>query len=570
MRAKRHRTVLRRLPARFLIGATRPTAQRKSYLCGMALRGGKPGPLDDHVRQGRRYTPELAASVPLEIGDWIRDDLPDLLWPALVLALDGTPGALRFVRWQKAVQEDLAELIEPKFLGEHLDGRLTGLDLLVDLDGSAAESVRTRANDYGLLSSTVAGVISSYPDRPAAWLVPAELHRPGQIEIDLAVKAVLEAITDGHREALLKCLHIWSAVQAGTFSSDRDLIDLLIPYPNDSETRSRADTAIRASWGATKGVLGQSDPTRFDASIKWAKVFWSINSLTTRCIRRTERTDSERGDAAFSDKIELAPSDDEDPAGGEHLRQLAMDLTASYVEALDSGPFLLYDPEQREVHAGLVTRAAREVITVLGCPDLWCAEHGSPLTRTLTEIRIYLEWMALQDASIYRQFQEYGFGKAKLYRRVLEEVPSEARTPGYEGALETLERLSREGDVLKYRIVDTGDSFAGKSIRSMAEECGLLDLYRYSYYLASGVSHSEWWSVETHGMERCLNVFHRLHLIPSLTLNRGGEVSLARAWVDSLYSIINTSLSILNCDPDTVAAAFEWLNGADDEGNPAS
>ncbi len=49
----------------------------------------------------------------------------------------------------------------------------------------------------------------------------------------------------------------------------------------------------------------------------------------------------------------------------------------------------------------------------------------------------------------------------------------------------------------------------------MAEDCGLLDLYRQAYYMASGVAHSEWWSVETHAMERCLNVLPGGHLIPS-------------------------------------------------------
>jgi hypothetical protein len=44
----------------------------------------------------------------------------------------------------------------------------------------------------------------------------------------------------------------------------------------------------------------------------------------------------------------------------------------------------------------------------------------------------------------------------------------------------------------------------------MAEECGLLDLYRQTYYMASGVSHSEWWSIETHAMERLSRLSHRV------------------------------------------------------------
>jgi hypothetical protein len=95
----------------------------------------------------------------------------------------------------------------------------------------------------------------------------------------------------------------------------------------------------------------------------------------------------------------------------------------------------------------------------------------------------------------------------------------------------------------------------------MAEECGLLDLYRHAYYIASGVTHSEWWSVETHSMERCLNVLHRGHLIPSMSLSAGGNVPLAESWVDQLHALIRTSLAILGTDRTAVAEAFAWLDG---------
>ncbi len=93
----------------------------------------------------------------------------------------------------------------------------------------------------------------------------------------------------------------------------------------------------------------------------------------------------------------------------------------------------------------------------------------------------------------------------------------------------------------------------------MAEECGLLDLYRQAYYMASGVAHSEWWSIETHAMARCLNVLHGGHLIPSLSLNSGGNVKLATSWVDQLYTLIRISLQILRTDKNAVENAFAWL-----------
>ncbi|MDQ2847829.1 MAG: DUF5677 domain-containing protein [Actinomycetota bacterium] len=216
--------------------------------------------------------------------------------------------------------------------------------------------------------------------------------------------------------------------------------------------------------------------------------------------------------------------------------------------------------ERQEVHAGLVARAGRDLITALGAPDLWCMEHGSHIIRVLVEVRIYLQWMATQDATIYRSFQEYGAGKAKLYARIMDELPAEARRPDFEEAVKEVEGLSHNDGPLDHRTVDTRDSFAeGKSIRAMASECGLLDLYRQAYSMASGVAHSEWWSVETHAMERCLNVLHGGHLIPSLSLSAGGNVDLARSWVDQFYALVRQSLQILGTDADAIAAAFSWL-----------
>lgn len=253
------------------------------------------------------------------------------------------------------------------------------------------------------------------------------------------------------------------------------------------------------------------------------------------------------------------------PGGGENLRRFTMDVMSSFVEALETAPAHLYAKERQEVVSGLVARAGRDLIAVLGAPDLWCLEHGAHIGRMLVETKIYLHWMAQQDPSIYRQFQEYGAGKAKLYARIVDEVPDEARAPGFVESIAELERLSHNHDVFDHRTVDTRDTFAGnKSIRVMAEEAGLLDFYRQAYSLASGVAHSEWWSVETHAMEPCLNVLHGMHQIPSLSLSRGGNVELANSWVDQFYSLVRVSMQILGTDETAVTEAFAWIEDADE------
>lgn len=576
------------------------------------------GPLAGHVHRRRVFTPPLAATGVLVIGDWFKDDLPDLLWPALVLAEQGNGAIRNFIAWQKAVQEALTGHDENTFVAERLDGRMTNLARLAERIPSAATVVSDRADEHDLLSDGVRSALTSYPYMPAPWLVAsAEVHEPEQTDIDLVRRALLEALSDSHREALMKGFRTWSTIQAGTFSSDRETIDLLRRYHDDEESRSRADSVVRSQWGAHKGMLTAEDPTYFDEAIKWARVFWEANSMTSRCVRKRESDNDTApapvGDAASSndahvpasesapastpppphaelhadpgiepdgepdanaDPREDRPAVENDlgagptqvPADGAQLRQLTMDLLSSFVEALETAPAPLYDNERQEVVSGLVSRTGRDLIAVLTAPDLWCMEHGAHIVRMLVETKIYLHWMAQQDPSIYREFQEYGAGKAKLYARIADEVPAEARTPGYQEAMDEFERLSHNHDIIDHRIVDTRDTFAqGKSIRSMATETGLLDFYRQAYQQASGIAHSEWWSIETHAMEPCLNVLHGLHLIPSLSLSLGGNVQLATAWVDQFYSLIRTAFRILDTDELAVSSAFSWLEESETE-----
>ncbi|QWF21013.1 hypothetical protein KM427_18955 [Nocardioides sp. LMS-CY] len=566
------------------------------------------GPMEGHVHRRRVFTPPLAATGVLVIGDWFKDDLPDMLWPALVLAEQGNDAIRSFVSWQKAVQDALSGHDETALVAESLDGRLTNLARLAIKIPSAAAVVSEQADEHGLLSAGVRSVLTSYPYMPVPWLTAnVEVHVPDQADIDLVRRALLESVSDGHREALMKCFHTWSTVQAGTFSSDQQTIDLLKAYPDEEESRSQADTVIRSQWGAHKGMLTVEDPSYFDEAIKWARVFWGANSMTSQCVRKRE-TDSETTRTPASDGSSLndthvpvaesqgagatappqarpdpdskpdaldgPPAVVEDvganatlvPPDGAHLRGLTMDLLSSFVEALETAPARLHDKERQEVVSGLVSRAGRDLIAVLTAPDLWCMEHGAHIVRMLVETKIYLHWMAQQDPAIYREFQEYGAGKAKLYARIADEVPAEARTPGYQEAIDELERLSHNHDIIDYRIVDTRDTFArGKSIRSMADETGLLDFYRQAYSQASGVAHSEWWSIETHAMERCLNVLHGLHLIPSLSLSLGGNVQLATAWVNQFYSLVRTAFRILGTDERAVSSAFSWLEESENE-----
>jgi len=160
------------------------------------------------------------------------------------------------------------------------------------------------------------------------------------------------------------------------------------------------------------------------------------------------------------------------------FRQRAKDLMSSYVEAMETSPSRLYDQGREEVRTGLVSRAAREVITALGAPDLWCSEHGAPVGRTLVEARV-IQWMATQDQqTIYRKYQDFDAGKAKLYSLIAKEIPGDWFVTGVADAVEMIKHASHNDDIIDHRVVEISSAFAdGKSMREMASECGLQDLY---------------------------------------------------------------------------------------------
>lgn len=549
--------------------------------------------MEGHVKRGRTFSPPLTASGVLVLGDWVRDDLPDLLWPALFLAEQGSSTAgIQFVRFQKAVLDDVVDLTDQAgkvievdtVLTECLDGSLTGLDRLVDRVPSAQAVVLRRAEEHGLLTSRVRKALAIYPNRPAGWLTGGAVRDPDEQDAKLLADAVRQTMVDGHREAIIKCLRFWAAIQGGVFPGDRSMLDLLRDYPVDESTRSMADTMIRSAWGGRKAWESAQHPEYAESRADWSRTFWQVNSLFTGCVRaRDIRAAHERVESARPDQHDGRASDDTSPldladvveteqdtgwmteqseAAGlqpADFRDRAIRLFTSYIESIEKAPQHIYDPNPQEVHTGIVARAAREVIMALGNPDMWCSEHGSHIGRTLVEGRIVLAWMSTQDVAIYRKYKDYGAGKAKLNSLIFEEVPEQWLTNGAIEAIEEMRRLGRNDGLLDYMTVDTGGTFSGKALRAMAEQAGLLDLYRHTFQLQSGFTHSEWWALEMTCMERCHNVLHRGHLIPSLDLAFGGDAAVARSWLIALHSLIRASLHILDVEKNVVRDAFSWL-----------
>jgi len=507
--------------------------------------------LAGHVQKGKRqFVPPIVHSGVFNQVDWRRTDLPDLIWPILVSHLNGNDAIRGFVNWQKELIATLKLNNQSKGLVECLDGRLSGIEILAQGSIKRQGIIREAAIKHGLLPDRLQQILLTYPSFPGRWIFKAEAPEETQ-KTDL-FDAVIAVLGDGHREALIKCISIWAALQGGTFSADKTFLDALVDYPTNIKNQKHADSLVRASWTPRQKYIEKQLPSRENLTKQWSQDFWRINSKLLPCFRHQDFTQHkfyENNSSTTSKENAVDENIGRDSRLKVNRYQSVLDRIEKFIETLEISGFEQHSREKYEVNSGLIVRAGRELLAVLEAPVLWTSEFGSHITRMLVETQIYLTWMAKQDDHIYRQFQEYGFGKSKLYEHMLKETSVEHLTDEIRKGIDEFNRLSRNSEVLDIRTIDTRDSFAGgKSIRAMAAESGHKELYTMVYGVASGVTHSEWWSIEQNAMEECLNVLHGGHLIPSLSLNSGGDERLADHWIGMYNTMMDEVIEILGLE----------------------
>jgi hypothetical protein len=358
------------------------------------------------------------------------------------------------------------------------------------------------------------------------------------------VKSIIDVLGDGHREAVIKCLFIWRT------------IELLKRFPDDEATRAPGDSCVRAMWGSRNAALLPADPTHFAEAHKGARTFWGVSSITSRCIRKREvssaQMDGENGDQPTHDSEATthdAPAAVAPPEDGAHLRQLAMDLFASYVQALETSPSnltsengrrfirdcsLVQDARSSQRLARRIFGAWNTVPTSVVCSSK-CGSTSSGWRSRIPRYTGHSRTTARRRRSSTREYwmrfprKREGLG-----------LPMQSRTSN--GSVEmtassTIEWSTPETPSLKARRQNNGRGM--RLARPVPSH--ISDRKRDSAFRVVVCR-------ETHAMERCMNVLHGGHLIPSLSLDAGGNVELASSWVDQLDALIQISLRILGTD----------------------
>ena len=166
------------------------------------------GVLAGHYQIGRRFVPEIIAKVDPEFSDWIKTDLPDLLWPMILVHIYGYKGIVSL----RIAQEDVFSHIRALPNETHsniLDGRLTSLGQVRGSDREGIiRTLRQASYRDQLFSPEIKGILSLL--RLCPWILAAREpwnHRdiPSEDESRILLgDAIFEVITDGHANALTK------------------------------------------------------------------------------------------------------------------------------------------------------------------------------------------------------------------------------------------------------------------------------------------------------------------------------------------------------------------------------
>jgi hypothetical protein len=517
------------------------------YLVPVKINRGKletSGALAGHYRVGKTYSPPFMAMDQTVLVDWVREDLPDLVWPGFLIGLGGEDGLNRFIGWQQRAHTVLESAgIEPA--GVLLDGRFTSLETTrAELRQRVVDALSSTIEDADVLPDPLLAVLRLYDELPGRWLlVDPWPERDLAVSLEdarsMLTQSIVACVGDGHREAMLKFVGITWAVITKKFRADSATIEMLKTYPRDPSTVGAADSVVRASFGASKGAEYYRDPALRDRHRGWAELFWRSNWRLTPCLLREDPEPAESGSAGSGGENDVA----RDHVVAVH--QLYRDFLDGFFRAdLD-----LHEPAQHEVIGGLITRAVRSTVAYLRSPHLWSGEYGSGLTRLLAETEITVSWLAQGGTERYAQYQAYGRGKAKLMKAHMVNLAGQFNDAPPEMLTEAIEHLNQGlgGDWgEEFVTVNLDSTFSGKTVRTMANETGLVDLYRHIYQSASGVTHGEWWAVQDYAMQRCMNPLHRFHWVLSMEPVGGNEALLAEYWVTKLAELVGLALDELH------------------------
>lgn len=436
--------------------------------------------LDKHLRQGKTFVPPLMQIPGLTTQSWYNDRLPEMLWAALLV--EALPRNQYITHLSLIAKAAMQFRGNPEVYPQHSAGTRLSTPQFMALFGHLLADDQSRRALSPLL------LLDKLPDR-AHW--SPHLDTPAQNDGWLAIaNAIANCAERRQRPAIdirwlrvmFLCLQHRMVFPQG---KAEEIVEMLCAYPECAEPSGEVDAII----ASMEGVTGHG-PFAEDVSF-WNNTFWDECLYKTGCIPA---------------QVIMPESGFEYEPAKKRWGEIYARLVRHFFETLKTSGV---DPKHDAVFG--LALYAMSLVTGMMRPHS-TRPSGRHLLRSLVEVHITLAYLvAKDDADVWQMYRAYGTGQAKLaFLKLIERERDDFPRHVDVGMLE---QLANEDMWQEFVPIDVGQ-WANLTVRKMADEAGVKDLYDSHYVWPSGFVHGHWGAVRDSVFDICANPLHRFHRIP--------------------------------------------------------
>ena len=175
-----------------------------------------------------------------------------------------------------------------------------------------------------------------------------------------------------------------------------------------------------------------------------------------------------------------------------------------------------------EVNSTFSSLIARQTTLALGLaesPQSW-NPHIAPLfLRPMIECLIMLRWIRVEPIGRSKEYINFGLGSEKLLAHHYQKAVSEEGNNGFREHIESIAEYSLawvESQQFQQFVEVNLGSWAGQSVRKMAQETDSESLYNFAYVPFSANLHNQWNHVGKFNATQCANPMHKQHYVGSI------------------------------------------------------
>lgn len=432
--------------------------------------------LEHHKRLGKVLTPPLLTIPGLRPSSWLDDRLPEMLWPALLIAHMPRDLALEIFR-------RVAKALEGSFTpNKTIDIGHSGL---ADLSPELAESVIK--------------LICSAPGarevlRPLVMLGALPLLELWRQEIGLEsrpeedwehLRVAVAHVFDHQSQEATDCrwLRVLVMLVSGQLKLPSvEMIEEIIYYPVRGDQRKVRPLIRSMEISFADGPTG--------VRRQWPGQFWDQCWTDTKCIPH---------------ELTLGKKAETTGTTTERVNALASALQR---HSLITSRSTSADARQESVFglAQYGLSILRELLRV-GVSTGILARLG---LRALLETQITLAALLKTDLpEVWEAYRRYGTGQAKLAFLKLDD--EDVRRVGFVNA-ELLNSIANEDRSLEFVPINLGH-WDSTNLRQLSEQADSKDNYDRYYPWTSAYMHANWGAVRSVGFDLCVNALHRAHRV---------------------------------------------------------